>query len=97
MEDERDAEYAIRRLDRTEFGRKGRRIRVEWTKVGCGSKLHLCLLKCDDYYTTSCTYQSMMLGEQRMTWDSCLKLFFCLIWFISMNVISENLYLLCIA
>ena len=33
MEDERDAEYAIRRLDRTEFGRKGRRIRVEWTKV----------------------------------------------------------------
>ncbi|CAJ1949982.1 unnamed protein product [Sphenostylis stenocarpa] len=32
MEDERDAEYAIRRLDRTEFGRKGRRIRVEWTK-----------------------------------------------------------------
>lgn len=35
MEDERDAEYAIRRLDRTEFGRKGRRIRVEWTKVGC--------------------------------------------------------------
>uniref|UniRef100_K7L0B2 RRM domain-containing protein n=1 Tax=Glycine max TaxID=3847 RepID=K7L0B2_SOYBN len=30
--DERDAEYAIRRLDRTEFGRKGRRIRVEWTK-----------------------------------------------------------------
>jgi arginine/serine-rich splicing factor 4/5/6 len=33
MEDERDAEYAIRRLDRTEFGRKGRRLRVEWTKV----------------------------------------------------------------
>ncbi|XP_040986809.1 serine/arginine-rich splicing factor RS40-like isoform X1 [Juglans microcarpa x Juglans regia] len=32
MEDERDAEYAIRRLDRTEFGRKGRRLRVEWTK-----------------------------------------------------------------
>ncbi|XP_027907976.1 serine/arginine-rich splicing factor RS41-like isoform X2 [Vigna unguiculata] len=32
MEDERDAEYAIRRLDRTEFGRKARRIRVEWTK-----------------------------------------------------------------
>ncbi|CAJ2657694.1 serine/arginine-rich splicing factor RS40-like isoform X1 [Trifolium pratense] len=32
MEDERDAEYAIRRLDQTEFGRKGRRIRVEWTK-----------------------------------------------------------------
>ncbi|KAJ8448678.1 hypothetical protein Cgig2_010565 [Carnegiea gigantea] len=33
MEDERDAEYAIRALDRTEFGRKGRRLRVEWTKV----------------------------------------------------------------
>lgn len=33
MEDERDAEDAIRRLDRTEFGRKGRRLRVEWTKV----------------------------------------------------------------
>ncbi|KAJ7951069.1 Serine/arginine-rich splicing factor like [Quillaja saponaria] len=32
MEDERDSEYAIRRLDRTEFGRKARRIRVEWTK-----------------------------------------------------------------
>lgn len=33
MEDERDAEDAIRRLDQTEFGRKGRRLRVEWTKV----------------------------------------------------------------
>ncbi|KAL9385518.1 hypothetical protein Peur_022528 [Populus x canadensis] len=32
MEDERDAEDAIRRLDRAEFGRKGRRLRVEWTK-----------------------------------------------------------------
>ncbi|GAB4844427.1 Serine/arginine-rich splicing factor rs41 [Ancistrocladus abbreviatus] len=32
MEDERDAEDAIRRLDRLEFGRKGRRLRVEWTK-----------------------------------------------------------------
>ncbi|CAK7348004.1 unnamed protein product [Dovyalis caffra] len=32
MEDDRDAEDAIRRLDRTEFGRKGRRLRVEWTK-----------------------------------------------------------------
>ncbi|XP_031259501.1 serine/arginine-rich splicing factor RS40 isoform X1 [Pistacia vera] len=32
MEDERDAEDAIRGLDRTEFGRKGRRLRVEWTK-----------------------------------------------------------------
>ncbi|XP_054787351.1 serine/arginine-rich splicing factor RS40-like isoform X2 [Prosopis cineraria] len=32
MEDERDAEDAIRALDRAEFGRKGRRLRVEWTK-----------------------------------------------------------------
>ncbi|XP_022765317.1 serine/arginine-rich splicing factor RS40-like isoform X1 [Durio zibethinus] len=32
MEDERDAEDAIRALDRTEFGRKGRRLHVEWTK-----------------------------------------------------------------
>ncbi|KAL3570309.1 hypothetical protein D5086_027558 [Populus alba] len=32
MEDERDAEDAIRGLDRVEFGRKGRRLRVEWTK-----------------------------------------------------------------
>ncbi|XP_073223900.1 uncharacterized protein [Cicer arietinum] len=32
MEDERDAEAAIRALDRIEFGRKGRRLRVEWTK-----------------------------------------------------------------
>lgn len=33
MDDERDAEDAIRGLDRTEFGRHGRRLRVEWTKV----------------------------------------------------------------
>lgn len=49
MEDERDAEYAIRRLDRTEFGRKGRRLRVEWTKVcdnGC--------LPCNYYYFLNC-------------------------------------------
>ncbi|KAL6848339.1 hypothetical protein ACP4OV_021633 [Aristida adscensionis] len=32
MEDERDAEDAIHRLDGIDFGRKGRRIRVEWTK-----------------------------------------------------------------
>ncbi|XWS37764.1 hypothetical protein CRYUN_Cryun19dG0073400 [Craigia yunnanensis] len=32
MEDERDAEDAIRALDQAEFGRKGRRLRVEWTK-----------------------------------------------------------------
>ncbi|KAK1419438.1 hypothetical protein QVD17_28605 [Tagetes erecta] len=31
MEDERDAHDAIRGLDRHEFGRKGRRLRVEWT------------------------------------------------------------------
>lgn len=37
MEDERDAEDAIRSLDRIEFGRKGRRLRVEWTKV-----MHIC-------------------------------------------------------
>ncbi|CAA0809488.1 Serine/arginine-rich splicing factor RS40 [Striga hermonthica] len=32
MENERDAEDAIRALDRIEYGRKGRRLRVEWTK-----------------------------------------------------------------
>uniref|UniRef100_A0A0D9VBJ5 rRNA adenine N(6)-methyltransferase n=2 Tax=Leersia perrieri TaxID=77586 RepID=A0A0D9VBJ5_9ORYZ len=32
MEEERDADEAIHRLDRVEFGRKGRRLRVEWTK-----------------------------------------------------------------
>ncbi|XP_075502458.1 serine/arginine-rich splicing factor RS40-like isoform X2 [Primulina tabacum] len=32
MEDDRDAEDAIRALDRIEFGRKGRKLRVEWTK-----------------------------------------------------------------
>ncbi|KAK3152018.1 hypothetical protein QOZ80_2BG0153280 [Eleusine coracana subsp. coracana] len=32
MEDERDGDDAIRKLDGIEFGRKGRRIRVEWTK-----------------------------------------------------------------
>ncbi|KAL2892303.1 Serine/arginine-rich splicing factor RS40 [Bienertia sinuspersici] len=32
MEDEKDADDAIKRLDRAEFGRKGRRLRVEWTK-----------------------------------------------------------------
>ncbi|KAF8379419.1 hypothetical protein HHK36_028854 [Tetracentron sinense] len=32
MDDERDAEDAIRGLDRSEFGRQGRRLRVEWTK-----------------------------------------------------------------
>ncbi|KAJ8536742.1 hypothetical protein K7X08_035143 [Anisodus acutangulus] len=32
MDDERDAEDAIQALDRIEFGRKGRRLRVEWSK-----------------------------------------------------------------
>ncbi|XAR71746.1 hypothetical protein NMG60_11018151 [Bertholletia excelsa] len=32
MDDERDAEDAIRGLDRIEFGRRGHRLRVEWTK-----------------------------------------------------------------
>ncbi|KAJ1277631.1 hypothetical protein BS78_04G018400 [Paspalum vaginatum] len=32
MEDERDADDAISRLDGIDFGRKGRKIRVEWTK-----------------------------------------------------------------
>ncbi|KAK4371966.1 hypothetical protein RND71_007350 [Anisodus tanguticus] len=38
MEDERDADDAIRRLDRIEFGRKGRRLRVEWTKQDRGRR-----------------------------------------------------------
>ncbi|KAL2920590.1 Serine/arginine-rich splicing factor RS40 [Bienertia sinuspersici] len=38
MEDDRDAEYAIRALDRSEFGRKGRRLRVEWTKHERGGR-----------------------------------------------------------
>ncbi|CAN6484977.1 unnamed protein product [Victoria cruziana] len=38
MDDERDAEDAIRALDRTEFGRHGRRLRVEWTKQERGGR-----------------------------------------------------------
>ncbi|XP_073291253.1 serine/arginine-rich splicing factor RS41-like isoform X1 [Primulina huaijiensis] len=38
MEDERDAEDAVRKLDRIEFGRKGRRLRVEWTKQERGGR-----------------------------------------------------------
>ncbi|KAM3247996.1 serine/arginine-rich splicing factor RS31 isoform X1 [Capsicum annuum] len=38
MDDERDAEDAIRGLDRIEFGRKGRRLRVEWSKEERGRK-----------------------------------------------------------
>ena len=38
MDDERDAEDAIRALDRTEFGRHGRRLRVEWTTKVAGNK-----------------------------------------------------------
>lgn len=33
MDDERDAEDAIRGLDNVEFGRQHRRLRVEWAKV----------------------------------------------------------------
>lgn len=46
MFDERDAEDAIRGLDLIEFGRKGRRLRVEWTKVNY-------LVCCDLFYSTS--------------------------------------------
>ncbi|XP_042066255.1 serine/arginine-rich splicing factor RS40-like [Salvia splendens] len=38
MEDERDAGDAIRKLDRSEFGRKGRQLRVEWTKQERGGR-----------------------------------------------------------
>ncbi|KAH0456340.1 hypothetical protein IEQ34_014247 [Dendrobium chrysotoxum] len=38
MEDERDAEDAIRGLDRREFGKQGRRLRVEWTKQERGGR-----------------------------------------------------------
>ncbi|XP_059634102.1 serine/arginine-rich splicing factor RS41-like isoform X2 [Cornus florida] len=38
MDDERDAEDAIRRLDGMEFGRKGHRLRVEWTKQDRGTR-----------------------------------------------------------
>lgn len=51
MENERDAEDAIRRLDRTEFGRKGRRLRVEWTKV-----MHLIVVGIDNFF-----YHSVLL------------------------------------
>jgi len=43
MEEERDAEDAINRLDGIDFGRKGRRIRVEWTKVSrCEKRVLTC-------------------------------------------------------
>ena len=38
MEDERDAEDAIRGLDKTEFGRQRRCLTVEWTKSDTGLK-----------------------------------------------------------
>lgn len=38
MEDERDAEDAIRGIDRREFGKQGRRLRVEWTKQERGGR-----------------------------------------------------------
>ncbi|KAL8498538.1 hypothetical protein ACS0TY_021752 [Phlomoides rotata] len=49
IEDERDVEDAIRKLNRIDFGRIGHRLRVEWTKVigmayfGC-SELFICLM-----------------------------------------------------
>jgi arginine/serine-rich splicing factor 4/5/6 len=33
MDDDRDADDAIRALDNYEFGRQRRRLRVEWAKV----------------------------------------------------------------
>lgn len=53
MEDERDGEDAIRKLDRIEFGKKGRRLRVEWTKV---FMMHT---------TFILSYFSMLCGEWR--------------------------------
>ncbi|KAF5179212.1 Serine/arginine-rich splicing factor RS40 [Thalictrum thalictroides] len=38
MDDERDAQDAIRGLDRIEFGRQGRRLRVDWTKQERGGR-----------------------------------------------------------
>ncbi|KAL5727710.1 hypothetical protein ACHQM5_000874 [Ranunculus cassubicifolius] len=38
MDDERDAEDAIRALDQIEFGRQGRRLRVDWTKQDRGGR-----------------------------------------------------------
>ncbi|XP_065011751.1 serine/arginine-rich splicing factor RS40 isoform X2 [Musa acuminata AAA Group] len=43
MDDERDAGDAIQALDRTEFGRHGQWLHVEWTKIGdtaraCGGR-----------------------------------------------------------
>ncbi|VFQ99629.1 unnamed protein product [Cuscuta campestris] len=38
MEDERDGDDAVRRLDRMEFGRKGRKLRVEWAKEERGRR-----------------------------------------------------------
>ncbi|XP_042011388.1 serine/arginine-rich splicing factor RS41-like isoform X1 [Salvia splendens] len=38
MEDERDAGDAIRKLDRIEFGKKRRQLRVEWTKQERGGR-----------------------------------------------------------
>lgn len=38
MDDEREAEDAIRALDRADFGRHGRRLRVEWTKQERGGR-----------------------------------------------------------
>lgn len=56
MEDERDAEDAIRALDRIEFGRKGRRLRVEWTKVA--SLYQIFFYEVVAFY---CTYTHLLL------------------------------------
>lgn len=57
MEDERDADEAIHRLDRIEFGRKGRRLRVEWTKVwSCKWNISSLLLDIFTYLCSSLIY-----------------------------------------
>lgn len=74
MEDERDAEDAIRALDRTEFGQKGRRLRVEWTKVMLWYcyflevfKLLFCLHShCFKFLFTLCSSMSVALEGLRV-------------------------------
>jgi arginine/serine-rich splicing factor 4/5/6 len=39
MDDERDAEDAIRGLDNSEFGRQRRRLCVEWAKVSASGQV----------------------------------------------------------
>jgi hypothetical protein len=45
MDDERDAEDAIRHLDNMEFGRQRRRLSVEWAKVVWQSTILECSKK----------------------------------------------------